>query len=172
MNRIKKEILVIDDKPDNLQLLSSLLHRHGFNVSKAFNWQMTVDICKTKLPDLILLDIMIPDIDGYEICLRLKKWQLTTDIPIIFMSVLNDIFDKVKAFNAGCVDYITKPFAFEEVLARINNHLELRRVKTEILQLNYELENRVKKRTHDLENALQELRHSINVRQELQTKLL
>ena len=172
MNRIKKEILVIDDKPDNLQLLSSLLHRLGFNVSKAFNWQMTVDICKTKLPDLILLDIMIPDIDGYEICLRLKKWQLTTDIPIIFMSVLNDIFDKVKAFNAGCVDYITKPFAFEEVLARINNHLELRRVKTEILQLNYELENRVKKRTHDLENALQELRHSINVRQELQTKLL
>ncbi|MDJ0674101.1 MAG: EAL domain-containing protein [Calothrix sp. MO_167.B42] len=172
MNRITRDILVIDNKPDNLRSLFSVLHDNGYNVREALTWQMAVEICKIKLPDLILLDIIMPDIDGYEICLRLKKWHLTADIPIIFMSTINDIFDKVKAFNTGCVDYITKPFAFEEVLARINNHLELRRVKIEILQLNSELENRVKKRTQDLENALKELQHSIHVRQELQTKLL
>ncbi len=172
MNQIQPDILVIDDKPDNLRILFLLLHRHRYNVREALNWQMTVDMCKTKLPDLILLDIMMPDIDGYEICHQLKKWQITADIPIIFISALNDVFDKVKAFNSGCVDYISKPFAVEEVLARINNHLELRRAKMEILQLNTELENRVKKRTQELENALKELQNSINIRRDLQTKLL
>jgi diguanylate cyclase (GGDEF)-like protein len=172
MNPMYNKILVIDDKPDNLRALFSLLHHHGYHVCESSDWQMTVDICKTKLPDLILLDIVMPDVDGYEISHRLKKWQLTADIPIIFMSALDDVFDKVKAFNNGCVDYITKPFAFEEVLARIKNQLELRKAKLEILQLNTELETRVKKRTQDLENTLQELKDSVNARQELQTKLL
>ncbi|NRB09241.1 MAG: EAL domain-containing protein [Richelia sp.] len=172
MNKIEKNILIIDNKPDNLRLLFSLLHRHGYQVYEAIDWQTAVNICQTKLPDLILLDIMIPDVDGYEICRRLKQWRLTADIPVIFMSALNRVFDKVKAFNNGCVDYITKPFAFEEVLARIQNHLELRKAKIEILQLNHELEGRVKKRTQDLENALQELKQSTNARNELQNKLL
>ena len=155
MNKIEKNILIIDNKPDNLQVLLSRLHCHGYQVREAINWQAAITICQTSLPDLILLDIMIPGIDGYDICQRLKQWRLTSEIPIIFMSVLDGVFDKVKAFNSGCVDYITKPFAFEEALARIQNHLELRQAKMEILQLNYELEGRVKKLTQDLENALQ-----------------
>ncbi|CCH67805.1 Two-component system response regulator [Richelia intracellularis HH01] len=172
MTKIEKNILIIDNKPDNLQVLFSRLHCHGYQVREAINWQAAITICQTRLPDLILLDIMIPDIDGYEICQRLKEWRLTSEIPIIFMSVLDGVFDKVKAFNSGCVDYITKPFAFEEVLARIQNHLELKQAKMEILQLNYELEGRVKKRTQDLENALQELKKSTNARNVLQNKLL
>ena len=172
MSPIKRDILVIDNQPDNLRSLFWVLHRNGYNVREALTWQMAVDICKIKLPDLILLEIFMPDIDGYEICLRLKKWHLTADIPIIFMSKLNDIVDKAKVFKTGCVDYIIKPFIFEEVLVKINNYLELRKVKTEILELNSQLENRVKKRTQDLENALKELQHSIHIRQELQTKLL
>jgi diguanylate cyclase (GGDEF)-like protein len=168
----KKDILIIDDTADNLRILSSLLTKHGYNVRKALNWQMALTACETVLPDLILLDIMMPDIDGYEVCQRFKVWEATADIPIIFISALDDVFDKVKAFNAGGVDYITKPFEFEEVLVRVQNQLALREAKLEILKLNTELEKRVKERTFELEKALQKVQHEINCRQELQNKLL
>jgi diguanylate cyclase (GGDEF)-like protein len=168
----KKDILIIDDTADNLRVLSSLLTKHGYNVRKALNWQMALTACQTVLPDLILLDIMMPDIDGYEVCQRFKAWEVTADIPVIFISALDDVFDKVKAFKTGGVDYIVKPFEFEEVLVRVQNQLALREAKLEILKLNTELEQRVKERTFELEKALEKVKKEINCRQELQTKLL
>ncbi|MBD2297889.1 EAL domain-containing protein [Nostoc sp. FACHB-87] len=168
----KKDILIIDDKADNLRVLSSLLARKGYNVRKALNWQMALTACQTVLPDLILLDIMMPEVDGYEVCRRFKSWDLTADIPVIFISALDDVFDKIKGFRLGGVDYITKPFEFEEVVVRVQNQLELRQARLEILRLNTELEQRVKSRTWELENALQKLQREIISRQQLQDKLL
>ncbi|MBF2007639.1 EAL domain-containing protein [Chlorogloeopsis fritschii PCC 9212] len=172
INSAKKDILIIDDMPDNLRVLSSLLTKEGYHVRKALNWQMALTACQTLLPDLILLDIMMPEVDGYEICQRLKAWNLTAAIPVIFISALDDVFDKVKAFQVGGVDYITKPFEFEEVLVRVENQLALKMAQIEILQLNAELEKRVKERTCQLEKALHKLQQEMNQRQQLQSKLL
>ncbi|PHJ61164.1 diguanylate phosphodiesterase [Nostoc linckia z18] len=168
----KKDILIVDDMPDNLRVLSSILTREGYNVRKALNWQMALTATQTVLPDLILLDIMMPEVDGYEICQTFKAWELTADIPVIFISALDDVFDKVKAFRVGGVDYITKPFEFQEVLVRVQNQLALRAARLEILKLNMELEHRVKQRTWELENALQKLHEEIISRQKLQSQIL
>ncbi|MEH2180181.1 GGDEF/EAL domain-containing response regulator [Nostoc sp.] len=168
----KKDILIVDDMADNLRVLSSILTREGYNVRKALNWQMALTATQTLLPDLILLDIMMPEVDGYEICQTFKAWELTADIPIIFISALDDVFDKVKAFKVGGVDYITKPFEFQEVLVRVQNQLALRSARLEILKLNVELEDRVKQRTSELENTLQRLQQEIDSRQQLQSQLL
>jgi diguanylate cyclase (GGDEF)-like protein len=168
----KKDILIIDDTPDNLRILSWLLTKEGYSVRKALNWQMALTACQTLSPDLILLDIMIPEVDGYEICRRLKACQQTADIPVIFISALDDVFDKVKAFQIGGVDYITKPFEFEEVLVRVENQLALRTARLEILKLNAELENRVQERTWELKKTLHKLQQEMNQRQQLQNKLL
>ncbi|MEH2437743.1 MAG: EAL domain-containing protein [Nostoc sp.] len=168
----KKDILIVDDMADNLRVLSSILTREGYSVRKALNWQMALTATQTVLPDLILLDIMMPEVDGYEICQTLKAWELTADIPVIFISALDDVFDKVKAFKVGGVDYITKPFEFQEVLVRVQNQLALRSARLEILKLNVELENRVKQRTGELEKTLQKLQEEINSRQKLQSQLL
>ncbi|MEH1838451.1 MAG: EAL domain-containing protein [Nostoc sp.] len=168
----KKDILIIDDMADNLRVLSSILTREGYNVRKALNWQMAQTATQTVLPDLILLDIMMPEVDGYEVCQTLKAWELTADIPVIFISALDDVFDKVKAFRVGGVDYITKPFEFQEVLVRVQNQLALRSARLEILKLNVELEDRVKQRTGELEKTLQKLQEEINSRQKLQSQLL
>ncbi|WGV23891.1 two-component system response regulator [Halotia branconii] len=171
LNPDKKDILIIDDIADNLRVLSSLLTKSGYNVRKALNWQMALTACQTVLPDLILLDIMMPEVDGYEACQRLKAWSLTADIPVIFISALDDVFDKVKAFRVGGVDYITKPFEFEEVLVRVQNQMALRAAQLEVLSLNAELEQRVKKRTYELEKALQNLQAEMTYRQQLQSEL-
>ncbi|BAB74005.1 EAL domain-containing protein [Anabaena sp. FACHB-709] len=168
----KSDILIIDDMADNLRVLSSILAREGYNVRKALNWQMACTACQTLLPDLILLDIMMPEVDGYEVCQRFKAWELTSDIPVIFISALDDVFDKVKAFKVGGVDYITKPFELGEVLVRVKNQIELRTARIEILTLNAELEQRVKQRTWELEKALQKLQIEVSARQKLQGKLL
>ena len=168
----KKDILIVDDMADNLRVLSSILTREGYNVRKALNWQMALTATQTLLPDLILLDIMMPEVDGYEICQTFKAWELTADIPIIFISALDDVFDKVKAFKVGGVDYITKPFEFQEVLVRVQNQLALRSARLEILKLNVELEDRVKQRTAELEKTLQKLQQEIDSRQQLQSQLL
>ncbi|MEH2114692.1 two-component system response regulator [Nostoc sp.] len=168
----KKDILIIDDMADNLRVLSSILTREGYNVRKALNWQMALTATQTVLPDLILLDIMMPEVDGYEICQTFKASELTADIPVIFISALDDVFDKVKAFRVGGVDYITKPFEFQEVLIRVQNQLALRSARLEILKLNVELEDRVKERTSELEKTLQKLQQEIHSRQKLQSQLL
>jgi diguanylate cyclase (GGDEF)-like protein len=168
----KKNILIIDDAPDNLRVLSWFLTKEGYCVRKALNWQMALTACQTLLPDLILLDIMMPNVDGYEICRRLKACQQTADIPVIFISALDDVFDKVKAFQLGGVDYITKPFESEEVLVRVENQLALRMARLEILKLNAELENRIQERTGELKQTLHKLQQEMNQRQQLQNQLL
>lgn len=149
----KKDILIVDDTVENLRLLSTILIQQGYNVRKAINGQMALTSVQTVVPDLILLDIMMPEMDGYEVCQHLKENKQTAEIPIIFLSALSEVFDKVKALKAGGVDYIIKPFQFEEVVVRVQNQLALHMAAKEIRQLNAQLEERVKDRTQQLEIA-------------------
>ncbi len=120
-----ENILVVDDTPNNLRLLSAILTERGYEVGKALNGQMALLSARSAPPDLILLDINMPGMNGYAVCEQLKADDRTRNIPVIFISALQEVFDKVKAFNVGGVDYITKPFESEEVLARVRTHLEL-----------------------------------------------
>ncbi|MCK5877437.1 MAG: diguanylate cyclase [Candidatus Marithrix sp.] len=122
----KSLILIVDDNPQNLQVLGSILKEHGYKPAAAQNGEKAIEFVQKKIPDLILLDIMMPGMDGIEVCRRFKVQESTKDIPIIFITALSEIQDKLKAFAIGGVDYITKPFIAEEVLARINVHLNLK----------------------------------------------
>ena len=128
------DILIVDDTLANLQLLTSILKEEGYKVRPASSGAMALQAIAKKLPDLILLDIKMPDMNGYEVCEELKRHERTHEVPIIFISALSDIADKVKAFNVGGVDYINKPFQFEEVKARVTTHLKLRAYQTDMAQ--------------------------------------
>lgn len=167
------DILIVDDTPENLRLLSAMLSKQGdYIVRKALNGQAAVMAARTVVPDLILLDIMMPEMDGYQVCQRLKSEPETAEVPIIFLSALNETFDKVKAFQLGAVDYITKPFQFEEVLTRVQNQLILGQRARDIRQLNAELEKRVEERTQELEKLNQTLIEEIIERKRVQSQLL
>jgi len=127
-------ILIVDDTPTNLKVLFTVLNQSGFKVSIAKSGESALEKVKEALPDLILLDVMMPGIDGFETCRRLKASLKTKDIPVIFMTVLSEVVDKVKGLKLGAVDYITKPIEQEEVLARINVHLELRKAQLRLVQ--------------------------------------
>jgi adenylate cyclase len=118
-------ILIVDDLPDNLRLLATILCDRGYEVGKARSGSMALTAVRADPPDLILLDINMPQMDGYEVCNRLKSDPKTQEIPVIFISALDEVWDKVKAFNLGGIDYITKPFQGEEVLARVANQLKI-----------------------------------------------
>ncbi len=150
-------ILIVDDLPDNLRVLSAALSGQGFQIRCAKSGAIALRALETTSPDLILLDIKMPDMDGYEVCQRLKESEITRDIPVIFLSALDDVFDKVKAFNIGGADYITKPFQVEEVLIRVKYQLALKAVEVEIQRLNQELELRVEERTAELAKTNEEL---------------
>lgn len=122
-------ILLVDDLPENLQLLSELVLKLGYTVRSVTSGQMAIKTAKVKRPDLILLDIKMPDMDGYQVCQAFKADRDLQDIPVIFISALDDVLDKVKAFWAGGVDYIAKPFQPEEVAVRIENQLTIQRQK-------------------------------------------
>lgn len=128
------DILIVDDTLANLQLLTSILKEEGYKVRPASSGAMALQAIAKKLPDLILLDIKMPDMNGYEVCEELKRYDRTREVPIIFISALSDVADKVKAFNVGGVDYINKPFQFEEVKARVITHLKLRAYQTDMAQ--------------------------------------
>jgi DNA-binding response OmpR family regulator len=128
-NEVSGNILLVDDLPDNLQLLSDLLITLGYSVRTVTSGKMALKTAKVKRPDLILLDIKMPDMDGYEVCQALKADRDLQDIPVIFISALDDVFDKVKAFWSGGVDYICKPFQSEEVVVRLENQLTIQRQK-------------------------------------------
>ena len=137
-------ILVVDDTPANLRLLIGILREVGYKVRPANNGPRALTSIEKESPSLILLDIMMPNMDGYQVCEHLKAHEETREIPVIFISALNETFDKVKAFSVGGVDYITKPFQAEEVLARVETHLKLhelqRQLKKENLRMRAELE--------------------------------
>lgn len=142
-------ILVVDDTPDNIRLLSAILSDQGYEVRKALNGKMALRAVSSSLPDLILLDINMPDLDGYQVCHKLKQDPQTADIPVIFISALDEVTDKVKTFKLGAVDYVTKPFEQEEVISRVVNQLRLRS-----LQLQLE------KKNESLEQAMQQLQQT------------
>ena len=152
-NVSKADILIVDDTPMNLRLLSTMLIEQGYEVRQAISGKMALTAVQTCPPSLILLDVMMPDIDGYQVCSEIKNEPEIADIPIIFLSALDDVWDKVKAFQVGGADYITKPFEFEEVLARVQNQLALKNAKSKLSTLNAKLEKRVEHRTKQLEVA-------------------
>jgi two-component system cell cycle response regulator len=120
-------VLIVDDIPENLRLLTDLLSERGYQVRSVTSGRMALKTAQAKPPDVILLDIRMPDMSGYEVCEALRRSVVTEDIPIIFISALDEVLDKVRAFDAGGVDYITKPFQLEEVIARLENQLTIRR---------------------------------------------
>ena len=135
----KASILVVDDTPANLRLLVGLLTEQGYAVRPARDGFQALSIAQGAGIDLILLDIQMPQIDGYEVCSKLKANEETRDIPVIFISALSDVFDKVKAFGVGGVDYITKPFQVEEVLARVETHLAVQKLQKSLHDKNEHL---------------------------------
>ena len=157
----KANILVVDDIPDNLRFLSKTLTEQGYKVRCVQNGARALKAAQLEPPDLVLLDIKMPKMDGYEVCQQLKASQQTQEIPIIFLSALDDVTNKVKAFEVGGVDYITKPFQHEEVLARVHAHLTLRdqqiqleKQNAELIKLNEQLKQEMARR-EQAENTLQ-----------------
>jgi PAS domain S-box-containing protein len=142
----KGDILVIDDTPENLALLSNILEERGYKVRSVTKGSAGLRGSQAAPPDLILLDIWMPELNGYEVCRQLKADDRTRDIPVIFISALGETIDKVKAFAVGGVDYITKPFQVEEVLARIDTHLSLRRLQKQLQSQNNQLRQEIKAR--------------------------
>jgi len=154
------DILVVDDTPANLQLLSGMLKDRGYKVRPAPSGRVALQAAQSSPPDLILLDINMPEMDGYEVCTQLKNDERTADVPVIFISALNETMDKVRAFGVGGVDYITKPFQFEEVDARVSAHLRLRRMQVDLETLNAELLN-TNAELHRLQQLRDNLTHMI-----------
>ncbi|HMZ80565.1 MAG TPA: hybrid sensor histidine kinase/response regulator, partial [Acidobacteriota bacterium] len=130
------DILVVDDNPTNLDLLSGLLQDHQFHVRAATSGRLALTVARTFKPALILLDINMPQMNGFEVCTQLKADPATCDIPVIFISALDETMDKVRAFEVGGVDYVTKPFQIEEVLARVNSQLRIARLQHELIEKN------------------------------------
>jgi diguanylate cyclase (GGDEF)-like protein len=125
-------LLIVDDTPENIAVLYNFLSGQGFKILVAENGEDALENAQDERPDLILLDVIMPGIDGFETCRRLKSNPPTQEIPVIFITALSDTLDKVKAFKLGAVDYITKPFQQEEVLARVNTHLTIRKLQNEL----------------------------------------
>jgi diguanylate cyclase (GGDEF)-like protein len=165
-------ILVVDDIPDNLRILSTALTERGYRVRCAKNGAMALLTTQKEPPHLILLDIKMPDMDGYQVCEKLKADATTCHIPIIFLSAFDDVLDKVKAFEVGGADYITKPFQIEEVVARIEHQLALQTARAEISELNAKLEQKIQERTSQLEEVISELNLEIIKHEQTQSQLL
>jgi signal transduction histidine kinase len=153
MTQAPPNILVVDDTLENLRLLANLLGGHGYEVRPVTNGRQAIQAAQHDPPDLILLDVNMPEMDGYEVCERLKTIDVVRDVPVIFLTALTDTADKVRAFDAGAVDYVTKPFQFEEVLARVRTHIALRHAQQE-LGRNFD-------RLRALENVRDQLVHMV-----------
>lgn len=141
-----KRILIVDDVPDNLAVLFDLLTQRGFRVFAADSGQQAITELQSIAPDLILLDVLMPELDGFRTCERIKADPDFADVPLLFLTALGDTVDKVKGFELGAVDYITKPIRSEEVLARVNAHLDLRSLRLELEQRNEELDREMQSR--------------------------
>jgi phosphoserine phosphatase RsbU/P len=134
------DILVVDDTPANIRLLAHMLTELGYKVRKATNGKMALEAIETLPPDLILLDINMPEMDGYQVCRQIKSNPTTADIPVVFISALDEIMDKLKGFHVGGVDYITKPFHLVEVQARVKTHISISQLQRELRHKNQLLE--------------------------------
>jgi formate hydrogenlyase transcriptional activator len=157
MTTAPQTILVVDDDAASLGALLECLRRAAFRVLVAQDGRSALERAEYGRPDLILLDVMMPDMDGFETCRRLKSNPATTEAPVLFLTALADTHEKIRGFEAGAVDYLTKPFQWEEVLARVHTHLRLRECERELTMANKTLEARVDERTAELKSALAEL---------------
>ncbi|MEG4146294.1 response regulator [Microcoleus sp. Pol12B5] len=171
----KGNILIVDDTPENLQVLSATLCDRGYKVRGVINGKMAIRAARSGCPDLILLDIKMPDMDGYEVCSQLKEDPKTSEIPVIFISALDEVLDKLTAFQVGGVDYVTKPFHVAEVLARIEHQLTIQRLKKQLLDRNKELQEEIIERKKAEEAAaaasLAKSQFVANMSHELRTPL-
>ncbi|BAZ00801.1 response regulator receiver sensor signal transduction histidine kinase [Tolypothrix tenuis PCC 7101] len=179
-------ILIVDDNPNNLEVLSESLMDTGWEILVAVNGEGAIAQAEYAHPDIILLDVMMPGIDGFTTCDRLKSNPITADIPIIFMTALSETVDKVKGLNLGAVDYITKPFEQQEVLARVQTHLKIRHLTKQLQTQNQQLQQEVAERllaeaklqslTKDLEQRVEErtsqLSHALSHLQQTQVNLI
>jgi PAS domain S-box-containing protein len=127
-------VLIVDDTPENINILGHIMARGDLNISVAPNGEKALELIGKNKPDLILLDIMMPGVDGYEVCEKLKQDEATKDIPIIFLTALSGLENIVKGFNAGGIDYITKPFDEREVICRVTSQLQLQKTRNELVQ--------------------------------------
>jgi putative two-component system response regulator len=145
--------MIVDDTPANLQLLTKMLKHLNYRVKAFPNGKLALTAAKKEPPDIIILDINMPGMNGYEVCRSLKEDEELSEIPVIFLSALNDTFDKVKAFTMGAVDFISKPFQFEEVVARIENHLEIRQLQIEMKFHNENLKYLVREQVKEISES-------------------
>lgn len=146
----KPDILIVDDTPENLQVLTGLLQSRGYKVRPVRSGKLALQAARSRAPDLVLLDIKMPEMDGFEVCRQIKADSQLAELPVIFLSALSDTSDKVEAFRVGGVDYVTKPFQIEEVEARVETHLRLKRLQQELEDQNLQLEDLVQQRTQEL----------------------
>ncbi|WP_437730630.1 response regulator [Sorangium sp. So ce1335] len=158
MREPRPRVLIVDDTPANLRVLVDHLRRAGIEVLAADDGESALALLLQEEPDLILLDVMMPHVNGFEVCHRLKANPATQDIPVIFMTGLTDTTDKIKGFEVGGVDYLTKPIQHEELLARVTTHLSLRALQRALQRANSDLERRVAERTAELARLNEELR--------------
>ncbi|HCE44903.1 MAG TPA: hypothetical protein DET40_15285 [Lentisphaeria bacterium] len=158
-SRISSSILIVDDLPANLLLLEKMFSERGYKTRTVSKSKMALQVALDEVPDLILLDINMPEMNGYELCAQLKANAVLKDIPVIFISAMDGTIDKVKAFNTGGVDYVTNPFQLEEVEARVYTHLELRRIQIELENRNRQLEENCEKlkKLEDLQDKLTQM---------------
>lgn len=161
----KANILIVDDTPANLRLLADLLSFEDYVVRPVKSGELAIKAAMAACPDLILLDIMMPKMNGFEVCEHLKKEASTRDVPIIFISALSEVKDKVKALNAGGVDYVNKPFQADEVLARVRTHLALSQMQIELSEQNEKLKIEIEERRRteaEKENLIVELKQTLD----------
>ncbi|MGL5805121.1 MAG: hybrid sensor histidine kinase/response regulator [Xenococcaceae cyanobacterium] len=160
--KIKADILVVDDTPENLALLNQMLTERGYKVRSVTKGTTALRGAQAAPPDLILLDVKMPQMDGYEVCQHLKADDRTREIPVIFISALGDVFDKIQAFKVGGVDYITKPFQVEEVLVRLDTHLTICKLQKQLQQQNTQLQQQMRERQQAEEKFAKAFRSSPN----------
>lgn len=167
-NTIKGNILIVDDNLENLRMLSDMLTKSGYKVRPAPSGAMALKAVRSTMPDMVLLDIRMPDMNGYEVCREFKTYEGTDDVPVIFISALDETMDKVEAFSVGGVDYITKPYHIEEVLARVETHLLLKDAKKRLGEQNILLQQEIIER-RKAEDALQREHDLLEIRVEQRT---
>ena len=142
MTEARSELLIVDDNPENLRVLSAMLLKEGYIVRAAKNGKQALASIESAEPDLLLLDIHMPEMDGFELCRKITTDQRYHHLPVIFLSALDDSFNKVKGFEAGAIDYMTKPFDAEEVKVRVRNHLQLKSSLVELERLQAEIQKK------------------------------